>query len=597
MKIKVMSENLANKISAGEVVEKCASIVKELVENSIDAESSQIKVELIDGGIKKIIVSDDGTGMDEKDAVLAFSRHATSKIIKEEDIYFISSLGFRGEALPSIASVSEVILETNNGETCTLVNIKGGKTINIGTCTYRKGTKITVSNLFYNTPARLKFLKSDTTELANSASYLEKLALSHPSISFTLINNDKLIFKTSGSNNLLKAIHEIYGMYISSNMIKINNENDDFSINGYICKPEILKGNRNHMITFLNNRVIKNMDINRAINDAYYTYKPDSKYPITVLNIKTDVSLVDVNIHPTKQDVKISKMDSLYNLILETIKQSLYNNLLIPKVLENKETVVQNNYNYTEENISEIKEETTNYQTKLDLKDEFNIVEKNYVINDILEKEVNEQNNDVQEKNIEVKELSFHKVGIAHGTYIIAENESGIYLIDQHAAAERVNYEKYLHALINKKISKIAMLLPITIELSSSDYIKLMDNIDELINLGFDTEIFGINTIIIKSHPTWLLRGYESEQTRRIVDMIIGSDKKFDRVKFNEHLAITLACKTSIKANYHISDEETDYLLSSLVKCDNPYNCPHGRPTIIEFTLYDLEKMFKRVMN
>ena len=579
--IRVMSENLANKIAAGEVVEKCASVIKELVENSIDAGATNIKINLADGGLKEITVIDNGAGMDKDDARLAFQRHATSKIYKDDDLFFINTLGFRGEALPSIASVSEVELTTCSGDVGTHIHIKGGELIVEEQANARRGTIITVTNLFYNTPARLKYLKSENTELANCVAFIEKLALSKPDIAFTLTNNERVVVKTSGSNNLHKTIHEIYGLNVSSKMIEINASNDDFDIKGYICKPEILKSNRNHMITFVNDRVVRNNDINRAINDAYYTYKPDSKYPVVVLNIYTDPTLVDVNIHPTKQDIKMSKINVLYDLIYNTLKDALYKTLLIPDAMPNKEyNEIKNNYieNIVKENTKEVE----GYQTELNLSDVSSIVE--------------EENTPVI-INKELKELVLYPVGAAHGTYIIAENDEGVYLIDQHAAQERINYEKYMKALRERKTSSIAMLIPISIELTPSEFMDIKNNINILTDMGFVIEEFGINTFVVKSHPTWLLHGYEEESIRKIIDIIISNNGKFDPIKFNESIAITLACKMSIKANMHISHEAMEELLKELVKCDNPYNCPHGRPTIIKFTIYDLERMFKRVMN
>jgi DNA mismatch repair protein MutL len=306
-----MSDTLANKIAAGEVVERIASVVKELVENSIDAKSKNIIVDLIDAGTKEIKVTDDGVGMDKEDALLAFERHATSKIKKDEDLFFINTLGFRGEALASIASVSKVDLRTSEGEVGTHVHIEGGKLIENEECDARRGTIITIDDLFYNTPARLKYLKSDSTELANVTQYMEKLALANPSISFTLTSNERKVIYTSGSGDLLKVIHEVYGYTVSSNMIEINYSSDDFDISGYICKPVVLKSNRNHMTTIVKGRVIKNVDINRAINDGYFNHKPDIKYPVVVLNIETDPTLIDVNIHPSKADIKFSKLEEL----------------------------------------------------------------------------------------------------------------------------------------------------------------------------------------------------------------------------------------------------------------------------------------------
>lgn len=577
-KIKVMSDILANKIAAGEVVEKCASVVKELVENSIDADATDIKIELIDSGIKSIKVTDNGNGMDREDALLAFSRHATSKLLKEDDLFFIDTLGFRGEALPSIASVSKVTLMTSTNEVGTKIKIEGGKLISNEKCAFNKGTSIEVSALFYNTPARLKYLKSETTELANTTSFIEKLSFAYPNIRFTLINNDKVIVKTSGSNDLLKTIHEVFGMQISSNMLEIKNSNDDFDIYGYVCKPQILKSNRNHMITIVNQRVVRNNDLNRAINDAYYTYKPDIKYPVVVLIINTDPTLIDVNIHPTKQDIKISKMQELNNLLINTIKDTLYKNLLIPKIEVTPTT-------------NDVKEEFVN---NFIAKEETPIVKDEQAVFDL---GVEENVNDTVVINEELKSLKLYPVGLALGTYIIAQNDEGVYLIDQHAAEERINYEKYLKALINEEISTISLLFPISIELSPSDFIIIKENMEVLTNMGFKVEEFGVNTILIKEHPTWLKKGYEEEQIRKIIDLVIVNKNKFTRVKFNEHIAITLACKTSIKGNTNISMDSIEEILNSLVKCDNPYNCPHGRPTIIKFSIYELERMFKRVMN
>lgn len=576
--IRVMNENLANKIAAGEVIEKCSSIVKELVENSIDAKANNIKIVLLNGGINKVQVIDDGIGMDEEDAKLAFLRHATSKIYKDDDLFFINTLGFRGEALPSIASVSEVVLKTCKNDIGTLVHIKGGEIKEVLKSDARVGTSITVTNLFYNTPARLKYLKSENTELNNCVMLIERLALSNVKIAFTLINNDTEILKTSGSGDLLKTIHELYGLNISKNMLFIKDSNDDFDIFGYVGKPEVLKSNRNHMITFVNGRVVRNSEINKAINDAYYTYKPDTKFPVAVINIYTDPTLVDVNIHPTKQDVKMSKMSELTDLIFNNIKKALYSTLLIPDVSPME---VRGYDDIDIENV-ELKEESQNYQTSLDFS-----YQDTSVTNDTKELIVNES----------MKKLVLYPIGVAHGTYIIAENEDGLYLIDQHAAQERVNYERYLKFLKEENVYQTAMLFPIKLEYSSSEALKIKEHFSFIKSLGFDIMEFGYNTFLIKAHPSWLNKGYEEESIRKIMDIIIETGTNFDRIKFNDHLAKTLACKMSIKANMHISNEAITELLNELVLCDNPYNCPHGRPTIIKFTVYELEKMFKRVMN
>lgn len=592
-KIRVMDEDLSNKIAAGEVVEKAANVVKELVENSIDAQSKSIKIELINSGLKEIMITDDGIGMNREDALLAFKRHATSKIYKLEDLFFINSLGFRGEALPSIASVSKVSLRTSDGKEGTYLEINGGKLENTSSCDLRKGTIVTVRDLFYNTPARLKYLKSEVTELSYITNYVEKLALSYPNISFKLMNNGNTLIETTGSNNLLKVIHELFGANISKNMVKINASNDDYDISGYICKPCVLKSNHNFMITIVNGRVVKNAEVNKTINDAYYTYKPDIKYPVVVLKIETDPTLIDVNIHPTKQDIKFSKIDSLTSLITSTIKDALYNSLLVPnvEVKENKQI------NIPIQTVSEVDKSFNN-----DSEEDYVIEETPLFINDSIndsqsEKEQVAMDFKVNEKNEEIKKIEFYPCGLVMGTYIIAQNDNAMYLIDQHAAQERINYEKIRNALYDDKIKTTDLLIPISIELSPSDYLKLQDNKKLLTDLGFVIDDFGINTIIIKTHPTWLISGYEEENIRRIIDYILEMPKDFDRVRFIDNISATCACKMSVKGNTSITMEEAESILNQLVKCDNPYNCPHGRPTIITFTKYELERLFKRVMN
>ncbi|HIS87077.1 MAG TPA: DNA mismatch repair endonuclease MutL [Candidatus Caccenecus avistercoris] len=584
-KIHVMSEALANKISAGEVVERCSSIVKELVENSIDAKATDIRIDLVKGGLESIKVTDNGIGMDDEDAMLAFGRHATSKILRDDDLFFIDTMGFRGEALPSIASVSEVELKTSDGASSSYVHIKGGEILEHTAGDLRVGTSILVTNLFYNTPARLKYLKSENTESYNSIHLIEKLALAYPNIKFTLTNNDKVVVKTSGSDVLLKTIHEIYGLNVSNKMLEFKNGNNDFDIYGYICKPEILRSNRNDLSTFVNDRVVRNSEINKAINDAYYTYKPEGKYPVVVLKINTDPTLVDVNIHPTKQDVKISKIEELYDLIYTTIKDTLYQNLLIPNALKEESVNIIKDSVIADIVSSMAKKEEEPVQTEL-----------NFQV-DIKDNASEIKANDELVVNKEMKSLVLYPVGLALGTYIIAQNDEGIYLIDQHAAQERVNYERYLHALRKKEVTTTYLLIPITIELSASDFLILKENLHVLTDMGFIIEEFGVNTFIVKGHPTWILEDYEEESIRRIIDLVISIKDKFDPIKFNDNMAKTLACKMSIKANMRISNIAQQELLNELVLCDNPYNCPHGRPTIIHFSIYDLERMFKRVMN
>ena len=568
-KIHLMDEILANKIAAGEVVEKCVSVVKELVENSIDAKASIIKVELKDAGTQLIKVTDNGIGMDEEDSLMAFQRHATSKIIDESDLYRISTLGFRGEALPSIASVSNVTLKTCSKNIGTIVNISGGKVLSVTKGDARIGTIIEIKNLFYNTPARLKHIKSLYSELANITEYMNKIAFSHPNIKFTLTNNDNQILETDGRGDLLKTIKDIYGLEVAKKMYKVKSNLDDYEIEGYISYPSVNRSNKNHMITIVNGRVVKNYDLNRTINDSYHSYKPDNRYPIVVLNINVDPSLIDVNIHPTKMDIKFSKMNELLDEISTMIKNTIGTKNLIPKVT------------------APVVEKKHYEQFVLDFNKKEEVYEQELFVNEDLT--IKEEVED------EKKELeAMYPVGIVHGTYIICQNELGMYLIDQHAAKERINYEIYKEKLGNPKKDSLPLLFPITIEYPSNEFIILKENFEFIRSLNIDINEFGINSIIIKSHPTWLPKGHEEEAIKKILDLIINIEKNFTIEKFNEKLATTLACKMSIKANTNITIEEMERLISDLRKCDNPYNCPHGRPTIIFYSTYELEKLFKR---
>lgn len=588
-KIKVMDDILANKIAAGEVVEKCVSVVKELTENSVDAGASEIKIEVEEAGTKLIRVIDNGSGMSHDDALLAFERHATSKLLDEISLFRISTLGFRGEALPSIASVSEVKLKTSTGDVGTKIIIKGGKLISDEVSDARRGTEIEVRNLFFNTPARLKYLNSLYTELANICEYVNKMAISYPEIKFTLISDDKVLLNTDGSGNLLKVIKEIYGSEVTRKMRKIEVFNDDYDVDGFISLPEITRSSRSHMITLVNKRVIRNAELNRVINDAYHTYKPETRYPIVVLNINTDPSLVDVNVHPSKLDIKFSNFEDLKELIKDGIKDLLDKCLLIPSIEKEEK----------KEERPKVKEQVLN----LERQNVIDSVQLDYSVFDEPTLEVNEDITEYDkykekpptlEKKVIMPEM--YPVGLAKGTYIICHNELGIYLIDQHAAKERINYEGYLKAFGNPNCNSIKMLIPLTLEFPSNEFIIIKQNIDILKNMKFDIEENGINTFVIKEHPTWLKEGYENESIKKILEVLIEQEKNFSIEKFNEKTAIMLSCKMAIKANQNISMKEMEALIDDLRKCDNPYTCPHGRPTTIFYSNYELEKMFKRAM-
>lgn len=583
-KIKVMSESLSNKIAAGEVVEKVSSVVKELVENSIDAGSNIIEVSLVDAGIKEIKVIDNGKGMDKEDALLCFSPHATSKIRNENDLFFINTLGFRGEALPSIASVSDVFLDTSNRSDSTLVHIKGGKLESNEVGTVSKGTKIIVRDLFFNTPARLKFLKSYYTELNGVVSLIEKLSLSHPDISFKLSSDNKELIKTSGSNDLLKTIYEIYGYNVSKNMVYIEGHNDDYDINGYVSNINITKSTKKDMITLVNGRIVNNSYVNRIIKDAYHTYLAVDKYPIVVINILVDPTIVDVNIHPTKQDIKFGKMETLEELLFSLIRDKLMNINNMFKAYDETKYEVSNSEEYVLNDNLVVKEEYDKPVIE-ESKMCFNMNEESSGYETVIDT--------LEVKN--EKPSLLHPIGLAMGTYLFATDEECVYMIDIHAANERINYEKLLNALKESVVHKTSMLFPITIEFTKNEFMTIMEKKDFITNLGISFDEFGVNTIRVYEHPTYFREGYEEESLRRVFDLIVSIDKDFDRVKFNEQLAINLSCKMSVKANTFIGSLEQETLLKRLFECEFPYTCPHGRPTIIKYTKYELEKLFKRV--
>lgn len=581
-KIHVMDEGLANKIAAGEVVERPMNVVKELTENAVDAKSTEISIFLRDAGVKEVKVVDNGIGMDREDATLAFSRHATSKLRDLNDLFHIMSLGFRGEALPSIAAVSEVTLKTSNGEEGTEVVIDGGVMQKVSSSDIRVGTSISVRNLFYNTPVRLKYLKNLYAELAVITEYINKMALSYPNIKFTLVNNDKTLLKTDGSGRLLKVINDIYGIQVTKNMIYVEGDSDDYKINGYISRPEVVKGTRNSITTLVNGRVIKDNELNRTILDAYHTYIAVDKSPIVVMSIEVDPNLVDINVHPTKMDIKFSKIEDLKYLITKLIDDQLQTKNLIQVGIDKVD-------------LSKVETHVTNHYANVNIKDEFDSEKK--------DEEFAEFENMQLDLQVEEKQEEYHPaepriklmtpIGAIHCTYIIAENEDGMYVIDQHAAAERVNYEKFMRELSKKEKAKMDLLVPIKIELPTNDYLILKQHLDVLDTIGITYEEFGFNTLLIRSTPVWFKKGEEEASIHTVIDMIIET-KTFEISKFIEKVATSLACKTSIKANDYISLEDMKVLLEQLRHADNPFTCPHGRPSIIKYTNYDLERLFKR---
>lgn len=584
-KIKVMDTNLSNKIAAGEVIETLMNVVKELVENSIDADSKTIKVELKESGTKEITVTDDGIGMNKEDAINCLKRHATSKLYTDEDLFHIETLGFRGEAIPSIASVSKMTIETSNEEEGTIVEVEGGIIKNTSSHHLRKGTKITVKDIFYNTPARLKYLKNLHTELANISFYITKMALSRPDIKFILTNNDKVLLNTDGSGNMLKVINSIYGLEVTKKMIKIEASNSDYDISGYISYPEVNRSSRGFITLLVNGRYVKNQKITKAIVEAYHTYMMVGKSPIVILNIEVDPSIIDVNVHPTKMDIKFSKIEELEDLIIKTIDNALKKLILIPEIKDSNKVVTNI------DKVTTINSEL-DFKEKVEVKPEYEEI--TFDIDTHEEEEKYESSKDDYVIKNRPKRIQISSI-IAK-TYLIGENEDGMYIIDQHAAHERINYERIIRETKKEKVETIDMLVPIKLTFTKDEYLKLKTKEEELKKLGIEYEEFGINTIIIRKHPKWLNKNYVTDTIRKMIELLI-EDTKLSKEKFNDHFIATTACRMSIKANDYISLEEANELVETLLTtCENPYHCPHGRPVIIHYTYYELEKLFKRVV-
>ena len=587
-KIQRMSEQLANMIAAGEVIERPASVVKELLENAIDAGASTVEIHLQDSGIRQIKVIDNGDGMSEEDALLAFERHATSKIKTEYDIFRIQTLGFRGEALPSIASISDVHVKTSDGAKSGLhLHIKGGQEQASKPGVMRKGTEIEVNHLFFNTPARLKHIKSLNTELSHITDYLNKIALSHPNIAFKLQNNGRLLFQTTGQNNLQSVISSIYGFDIAKKMLAFEAKNDDFKIRGYMSDPTINRASRNYMTIIVNGRAIRNYPLVRTILEAYHTFLPKDKYPIVVLNIELDPILVDVNVHPAKLEVRFSKEEALKTFVHTELRKALAAKPYIPttqikhpiprpaQISEPKQLPLKKDFTASES--------PAPYQSKPKAvappKEE--------------QPKVNQDKKIVAPTTKEAPPLELYYVGQLHGTYLLAQNEEGLFIIDQHAAMERVQYEKHYHLLKDVGGECTELLVPLVLKYPANELLLLKETLTGLTALGFEIEDFGSGSLVVRTVPVWA----QNADTKLIVETILQQliqDKTIDIGKLRESVALTISCKGSIRANQYINEHEVKGLLESLCSCQQPYTCPHGRPIIVKLTKREIEKLFKR---
>lgn len=668
-KIKELQASLANKIAAGEVVERPSSVVKELLENAIDAKSTEINIEVEQSGISLIRVVDNGTGIEQDDLDLVFHRHATSKLDADDDLFHIRTLGFRGEALASISSVAKVTLKTcTDRENGHEIYAENGEILSRKPAKAKKGTDITVSSLFYNTPARLKYIKSLYTELGKITDIVNRMAMSHPDIRISLISDGKTLLKTNGSGKTNEVMSEIYGIKVAKDLVHIQGDTSDYHLEGFVAKPEHSRSNKHYISIFINGRYIKNFVLNKAIIEGYHTLLTIGRYPICYLNIEMDPILVDVNVHPTKLEVRLSKEEQLYQLIVEKIRYAFKDRILIPqndldrtpkknKVLNQfeqqkldferrqhnsnqdksnshyydmSESELQNPNLDNNELINEITESFVHNNKRSDDKDYFQIQKE--ILNDLdngdasslndesindSEEVVTEQNNSdeasskvyqtlySQQDNNDIKgKVSntpsrrvpyMEVVGQVHGTYIIAQNENGMFMIDQHAAQERIKYE-YFREKIGEVTNEVQdLLIPLTFHFSKDEQMIIDQYQDELDKVGVHLEHFGGHDYIVNSYPVWFPKAEAEEIIQDMVELVLN-DKKVNVKKMREDAAIMMSCKKSIKANHYLKNNEMADLIDQLREAEDPFTCPHGRPIIINFSNYELEKLFKRVM-
>lgn len=647
-KIKELQTSLANKIAAGEVVERPSSVVKELLENAIDAQSTEINIEVEQSGVASIRVVDNGTGIEADDLSLVFHRHATSKLDADDDLFHIRTLGFRGEALASISSVSKVTLRTcTDNESGHEIYAENGEIINQKPAKAKKGTDILVESLFYNTPARLKYIKSLYTELGKITDIVNRMAMSHPDIRISLVSDGKTLLKTNGSGKTNEVMAEIYGMKVAKDLVHITGDTSDYHLEGYVARPEHSRSNKHYISIFINGRYIKNFVLNKAIVEGYHTLLTIGRYPICYINIQMDPILVDVNVHPTKLEVRLSKEEQLYDLIVKKIREAFKDKILIPKndldhhpkknkVLnsfeqqkldfERKQNEVQNRSHLSEDerqedlsattldkvenqNISQVNEdnESTLFNDSQYINrnhDDYYFNNQKDILNELdnqyetLEQEENQNENDIKgtvsastRRRVPYMEV----VGQVHGTYIIAQNENGMFMIDQHAAQERIKYE-YFREKIGEVTNEVQnLLIPMTFHFSKDEQFIIDQYQEELDRVGVHLEHFGGHDYIVNSYPVWFPKAEAEEIIKDMIELVL-ENKKIDVKKMREDAAIMMSCKKSIKANHYLKNNEMADLIDQLREMEDPFTCPHGRPIIINFSNYELEKLFKRVM-
>lgn len=653
-KIAVLDQHTIDKIAAGEVVERPASVVKELVENAIDAGATAITVEIADGGKKLIRITDNGSGMEMEQVPVAFLRHATSKIEKVEDLETISSLGFRGEALSSIAAVSQVELITKTPSAISGVRyvIEGGQEKNFEEMGAPDGTTFLVRNLFYNTPARSKFLKSDTTEGNYINTLMEQLALSHPEVSFKYIQNKQVKLHSSGNYNVKDVIYNIYGRDIAKSILEVSYENDFMKIEGFVGKPEISRGNRSFENYYINGRYVKNNLITKAVEDGYKGFLMQHKFPFVSLHIEMEGNDLDVNVHPRKMEVRFARGPEVYDAIYETVRRALTKREMIPQVSVGREepkpvlkAPVQKSVEVPEpfevkrraEKTEILREEPPVYHTPLTKEEEQmfsgtlkereekeekkaeeniktipeTVAEKaeDKLAEELLqekkeqiqpaqkeEPEKEEQLEFFKEKLLAPESRSRHRlIGQLFDTYWLVQFEDSFYIIDQHAAHEKVYYERFVKQFENQEISSQYISPPLIVSLSLEEEGRLKANEEYFNEFGFEIEPFGGREYCISAVPSNLYGMNEESLFLEMLDSLSPDGENNTLSLFTSKLA-TMACKAAVKGNHQMSSLEADKLIDELLKLENPYHCPHGRPTIVSMTKSEIEKKFKRIV-
>lgn len=630
--IKLLDTKTINKIAAGEVVESPKSVVKELVENAIDAGATSVTVEIKEGGISYIRISDNGIGIPKDEVKTAFLRHATSKMSQIEDLEHIFTLGFRGEALASIAAVAQVEMttKTQNEEMGTFIEINGGELKSIQDVSSMVGTTITVKNLFYNVPARRKFLKKPATESGFVSDLMNKLALGHPEVSFRYINNDTTMLHTAGNGDLKASVFYVYGKEASNNMIPLTYHKGEYGLSGLIGKPELSRGNRNYENLFINGRFIKNKVVSSAVEDAYKTRLLIGKFPVFVLNMEVNPSQVDVNVHPAKLEVRFKNDSEVYEFFYDAVCKALEELVLIPQVSWDKKP--------QEKTIPKLVAEQQKLEDIPVFKMPTSPITENAVTNVGAGKTVDQLLNRQPKAQTQVRQSSeafliepivtqrkeildqtppretekaegvasspmaepFFKqykiIGQIFQTYWMIEQGECLYLIDQHAAHERILYEELMNRFQEERMVSQRLLVPQMLNLTPSEVEVLKENIDLLEGFGFEFETFIGNQYALRAVPYLLKEPSGVGFFTEILDSL--AEQKIRTVYDMKLLTVaTMACKAAVKGHDRMSFQEAEAMIGRLLKLENPFSCPHGRPTIIEMTKYELEKKFKRIQN